>query len=261
MSSVPVSSDCVSSFGRGRARPKSRSFTPWGVRKTFEGLRSRWTMPVAWRAPSADSMPRPRAIASGDRHRPARESRARQGLTLEQLHGDEQLAAVLPDLVHLADVRVVDAGRGPGLAAEPLAGRLVGLGDRLDRDPPPQALVLGREDDAHAALAEPVEDAVAPQPPRRLGCRGRRASPRAVPSIRRRSTPLREVPPVERRRAGLGFLVLVHRGKRSREYTRLSGLRAGRREEVGDGRELPPPLLLRAVVLEVHEPGHLVERA
>ena len=105
-------------------------------------------------------------------------------LALQQLHGDEQLAAVLADLVDLAHVRVVDARRGARLAPEALAGRLVGLGDRLDRDLAPEALVLGREDDAHAALPEPVEDAVAAEPlrvaRRPAGGSSRAARPPAV---------------------------------------------------------------------------------
>ena len=46
-------------------------------------------------------------------------------LALEQLHGDEELAVVLADLVDLADVRMVDAGRRARLAPEALARGLV----------------------------------------------------------------------------------------------------------------------------------------
>ena len=41
-----------------------------------------------------------------------------QRFALEQLHGDEQRAAVLADLVNLADVRMIDAGRRTRLAPE-----------------------------------------------------------------------------------------------------------------------------------------------
>ena len=41
----------------------------------------------------------------------------------QQLHGDEQLALVLDDLVDLTDIRVVDARRGARLAQEALACR------------------------------------------------------------------------------------------------------------------------------------------
>ena len=48
----------------GRARPKSSSVTPAGVRNTFEGLRSRCTSPRACRACSAASTPSIRGTAS-----------------------------------------------------------------------------------------------------------------------------------------------------------------------------------------------------
>ena len=114
----------ASSRVAGRARPKSSSFTPCGVRNTFDGLRSRWTMPRACSAASAARMPRPIGQRLGDAQRPALQPLG-QRLALEQLHGDEQLAVVLADLVELADVRVVDARRGPRLAPEALARRLV----------------------------------------------------------------------------------------------------------------------------------------
>ena len=70
-----------------------------------------------------------------DAHRPALQPLGER-LALEQLHGDEQLAGVLADLVDLADVRMVDARRGAGLAPEPLARRLVRCDrrHRLQRD-------------------------------------------------------------------------------------------------------------------------------
>jgi hypothetical protein len=98
-----------------------------------------------------------------------------QGLSLQQLHGDEELAVVLADLVDLADVRVIDGGGGAGLAPEALARRLVGLRDGLDRDLAAQAEVLGREHDPHPALPEPAEDAVAAESARgERRIRGRR---------------------------------------------------------------------------------------
>ena len=52
-----------SSFELGRARPKSSSFTPCGVRNTLDGLRSRWTMPRACSAAERGEH------AESDRHR------------------------------------------------------------------------------------------------------------------------------------------------------------------------------------------------
>ena len=63
----PAIPDCViavivvaaGSSRSGRASPKSSSLTPWAVTNTFDGLRSRWMIPRAWSADSADSMPEP----------------------------------------------------------------------------------------------------------------------------------------------------------------------------------------------------------
>jgi hypothetical protein len=38
------------------AMPKSKTFTPTGVRKTLAGLTSRWTMPSAWAAARAEAI-------------------------------------------------------------------------------------------------------------------------------------------------------------------------------------------------------------
>ena len=51
--------------------------------------------------------------------RRAREAIA-QGLPLQQLHHDEGLAFVLADIVNRADVGVIEAGRGPRFADQPL---------------------------------------------------------------------------------------------------------------------------------------------
>ena len=108
----------------GRARPKSSSFTPCGVTNTFDGLRSRWMMPRACRADSAERISRPTETACGDVQRSAPQL-LRQRLALEQLHGDEQAAGVFADLVDLADVGMVDAGRRARFTPQALARRLV----------------------------------------------------------------------------------------------------------------------------------------
>ena len=142
-----------------------------------------------------------------DRQRPPAEP-VRQGLALEQLHRDEELPLVLADLVHLADVRVIDPGRRAGLPAEPPAGRLVGLGDRLDRDPAPQALVLGREDDPHSALPESVQDAVASEPPGRV--RGGRSGRLAAQALEQAAQHALARGSAERRSPRPEFVVLFH---------------------------------------------------
>jgi hypothetical protein len=96
----------------------------------------------------------------GDAQRPALEALGER-LPLQQLHGDEHLPAVLADLVDLADVRVVDRGRGPGLAPEPGPRRLVARErHRLHGDRAPEHLVVREVDDPHPALAELAGDGV-----------------------------------------------------------------------------------------------------
>ena len=152
-----------------------------------------------------------------ERHRAALEA-LRQGLAFEQLHGDEELARVLADLVDLAHVRVVHAGGGAGFAPEALAGRVVGLRDRLHGDLAAQALVLGGEHDAHAALPEPVQDPVAAEP-RRVAGPGRRG--RSAQSLHQAPEEACLAAFSLGREVGRAVpgLVLAHRGF-GREYTR-----------------------------------------
>ena len=78
-----------------------------------------------------------------------------EGGALDVLHGDEDLAVALADFVDLDDVRVGQAGQRLGLAQQ--AG-VVGGVQQLDRHASLEALVVGRIDHAHPALAEPAED-------------------------------------------------------------------------------------------------------
>ena len=86
----------------------------------------------------------------------------REHLAFEQLHRDEQLAAVLAYLVDLANVRVIDARGGPRLAPEPLARVLVAAErrQRLERHRALEPLIASRIDDAHATLAKLVRERV-----------------------------------------------------------------------------------------------------
>src|SRR6185436_9013324 len=117
----------------------------------------------------------------GDAQRPALQPLAER-LALEQLHGDEQLAVLLADVVELADVRMVDAGGRPRLALEaPARGVVAAQGAHLlERDGAAEPLVPGCVDDAHAALAERARHGVVPDP-------GREA--RARPAVRSRARP------------------------------------------------------------------------
>jgi len=68
-------------------------------------------------------------------------------LSLHQLHDDERLTLVFPDLVNRADVRMVEGRRRAGFAKEPIERRLVPdglLGKELERDRAVQDRVLGR---------------------------------------------------------------------------------------------------------------------
>ena len=129
----------------------------------MEGFTSRWTTPCACRAAESGEHLAPQAQGLGQRQRPALQPRGER-LAVEQLHRDEEPAGVFADLEDLAGVGVADAGRGAGLAPEALAALLVGAGDRLQRDAAAEARVLGRVDDAHPALSELVEDAIAADP-------------------------------------------------------------------------------------------------
>src|SRR5262249_41537812 len=105
-------------------------------------------------------------------------------LALEQLHGQEGGAVLLADLVDADDVVVADGGgragpaqgpfaggtgRGPARQAGPSSGRAAAdAGVRLGQR------VFGAEADAHAALAEHLEDAEVPEPAHVAGLLRRR---------------------------------------------------------------------------------------
>ena len=96
---------------------------------------------------------------------------------LEELHRQEGDAVVLIDLEDGDDVVVVDGGHGLGLAQEALAGAGVGgqAGQhRLEGDEAFQLEVFGLVDDAHAAAAQFLEDAIAAQPADLVGLLRRR---------------------------------------------------------------------------------------
>ena len=80
-----------------------------------------------------------------------------------QGHGDEDLLVELLDGVDGADVGVIEGGRGLGLAEEAAALVVAAQrvsGQELEGHLPAQGEVLGPVHDAHASLAELLEDAV-----------------------------------------------------------------------------------------------------
>jgi hypothetical protein len=117
-----------------------------------------------------DSQTDLKRLVDGDR--PSRHPRA-EGLAIEQLHDDEELLALLAQLVDLTDVGMTDAGGGPGLADEAIAeGRVPAeRPNPFDRDQAAQALVPSLVDYPHATLAQlPGEDVMANG--LELGCGG-----------------------------------------------------------------------------------------
>ena len=91
---------------------------------------------------------------------------SRQGLPLDILHGDEQLAVGLADLVNRADVGMVERRRCTRLSHQPLSGVIV-CGrvrwQQLDRHAPAQVRVFGQKHFGHAAGAEPGANLVVPE--------------------------------------------------------------------------------------------------
>jgi hypothetical protein len=94
--------------------------------------------------------------------RPARQP-GPERLPFHELHRDEVVAVRLFHLVDRDDVGMVERGRQLGLADETLGAGVVGqggAGEDLERHVPVQPLVARAVDDAHAAGAQPLRDAV-----------------------------------------------------------------------------------------------------
>ena len=116
------------------ARPKSMTLArPVSVIMTFEGFKSRCTMPSAWAcaSPSATSRAmakaRPRGRASASQERGHR-------LATDELHGHEGDAIRLRDLVDHAQGGVNESGRRAGLLEQPVL-RVAGRGPRSGAAP------------------------------------------------------------------------------------------------------------------------------
>ena len=87
-----------------------------------------------------------------------------EGLPGDELHDDEVLAVGLHDVVHGHDAGVLERGGGLRLVDEPLPALRVGdrvSGEDLEGDEAAEQGVAGLVDDAHAALPELLDDAVA----------------------------------------------------------------------------------------------------
>ena len=83
-----------------------------------------------------------------------------QGVPLDMLHDDEDLALMLADLMDRADVRGVQRGGSAGFLEE-AGGCIVGLlGEDLQRHVPAELRIVGAVDLPHAALADQGDDLV-----------------------------------------------------------------------------------------------------
>jgi hypothetical protein len=83
--------------------------------------------------------------------------------SVQKLHGDEGLAALVINLVNGADVRMIQGGRSLRFALESGQSlRVFGdfIGQEFQGDETMQLHVLGLVDDTHATAAELLDDAI-----------------------------------------------------------------------------------------------------
>jgi hypothetical protein len=119
--------------------------------------------------PGGDEQPDHRAP------RPRRRQPGPDAVAIDQLHGQEDLAAVLADLVDRDHVGMGQLGQRPRLAPDQLAGlgaaplRRGTDAQQLDRHRPVQLWIPGPVDRAHATLSEHLDHLEAADP---LGHRG-----------------------------------------------------------------------------------------
>ena len=123
---------------------------------------SRWTMPLACAASSAEAICDAILERLGHRQRPGRDERV-QPRAVDELHRDERGAVVLVDLVDGDDVRVIEGGGGARFLDEPAVA--IGVRRRLgrqhlDRDRPAEPGVVGGVDNPHPAPADLGVDAI-----------------------------------------------------------------------------------------------------
>src|SRR5207245_5799032 len=86
-----------------------------------------------------------------------------QSPAFEQLHHDELLLVMLTDLVHHADIRMIERRGSTRFAQEALERALIFcqiLGQELQGHRSPQNKVFGTVNDSHAAASELFENAV-----------------------------------------------------------------------------------------------------
>ena len=150
----------------GRTRPKSVTQTrPSLPMRTLSGLKSRCTRPAACAAASPAPGRREDAQDLLDRARARRLPRG-QRRAVDDLHGDEQAIVPGADVEDGDDVGMADARHRLRLAHQPRAQLDVELGElrahQLERHLALQLRIERAVDDAHAAGAEHLEHAIAP---------------------------------------------------------------------------------------------------
>ena len=86
-----------------------------------------------------------------------------KGLAFHPLHHDERLAVVFTDVVHRADVGVVQRGGGTRFDAKPFHGMSIShevFWNEFESNLAPKAGVVSAVNDAHTAGAELVDDTI-----------------------------------------------------------------------------------------------------
>src|SRR5713226_9791293 len=86
-----------------------------------------------------------------------------QSLAVQELHGDERLAALLADVVNRADIVMVESRRGLRFTLK--TGKSLGvfgyfIGQEFQRNKSVQSGILSLVDDTHPAAAEFFDDAI-----------------------------------------------------------------------------------------------------
>ena len=180
-SSRVIAVAALSACSAPRARPKSSSLTPWGVRKMFAGFRSRCTMPRSCTTASASSTAQAIGHDVGVGQRSAREAR-RERLPGQQFHDEEIHPVLLAHVMNRADVRVIERRDGAGLPLEafpPLGISGHGRRQHFDGNITPEPGIVRPIDLAHPACAERAADHVWSERGAVLECHGAGVSRKA----------------------------------------------------------------------------------
>ena len=206
------------------AIPKSMTFGPPAVSSTFEGLRSRCTIPAAWIAVSASASPVARPVQHLRVHRPAGADVLGERGSLGVLGDQERPGRGGVRVDHPHRAHAPDPGERGHLAAEPgpELGVVGHFGPQHLQRHRAAVLARGKVHDAHPARAEPGQQLVRTNP-RRVSIPQGRARQPSPPSAKRQSSR------IEAGRRDLLDGVICRRGWRSRPGRARRGSRRPRR--------------------------------